>query len=81
MPTCAICSNPPYCSVVSGARSILGAWARERRRQLGEAASDMGAGLPDRAAMDDAVAAALPTIPQCACACHVQCSPDRVEEG
>lgn len=55
------------CSVRRAARSLLGAWVRERKRQLGSRAADLTQDIPDRESMERAV----PSFEaDCLCKCH-----------
>jgi len=63
---CDRCMTGP-CPTVKSTKRFLGAWARERRRQLGDATIDLRKGILDTKAMDEA----LPELTHsCDCDCH-----------
>ncbi len=65
--TCDLCRQAP-CETVKSARAMLGAWARERRRQMGDEAPDINKPVPDKDAMADALPELKPKT--CPCPCH-----------
>lgn len=71
--TCEKCLNEP-CPVVKGAKSVLGAWARERRRQLGAEAHNIDRGVKNQAEMDKAMDTPLEKALKavCDCPCHAK---------
>lgn len=66
--TCAKCIDTP-CPIVKDAKKLLGTWARERRRQMGDAASDIGQPLPDQQALADKLPDDIFKV-ECDCPCH-----------
>lgn len=68
--TCKKCLEDP-CPVVKSAKKLIGTWARERRRQMGEDAAAFGRPLPDQQALADKLPDEIFKV-ECDCPCHGQ---------
>lgn len=68
---CQKCLSTP-CDRVKAIRRILGGWARERRRQLGDGQEKLFSPIPDKTAMETAVGPAVDEAlaAHCDCECH-----------
>lgn len=66
--TCDRCQAEP-CARTRAVKKLLGAWARERRRQCSD---DIMGDLTDQASMDQAVMEPVQDVieARCSCACH-----------